>query len=85
MLGAQKLEEAFLLETLWATGPVYTLISSFWPPGLWCSVALSYPTLCHPMDCSTPGFLVLRYFLELAQTHPPRSNCQMVKQHEGYP
>ena len=29
------------------------------------SVALSHPTLCNPMDCSTPGFPVL----ELAQTH----------------
>ena len=26
-------------------------------------------TLCHSMDCSTPGFLVLHYLLELAQTH----------------
>ena len=26
-------------------------------------------TLCNPMDCSMPGFLVLHYLLELAQTH----------------
>jgi len=26
-------------------------------------------TLCHPVDCSTPGFPVLHYLLELAQTH----------------
>ena len=26
-------------------------------------------TLCHHMDCSTPGFLVLQRFLEFAQTH----------------
>ena len=25
--------------------------------------------LCNPMDCSTPGFPVLDYFLEFAQTH----------------
>ena len=25
--------------------------------------------LCGPMDCSRPGFLVLHYILELAQTH----------------
>ena len=31
-----------------------------------CSVVL---TLCDPMDCSTPGFLVLHHLLELAQTH----------------
>ena len=34
-----------------------------------CSVAKSYPTLCGPMDCSTPGFPVLHYLLEFAQTH----------------
>ena len=27
------------------------------------------PTLCDPMDCSMPGFSVLRYLLEFAQTH----------------
>ena len=34
-----------------------------------CSVAQSCSTLCHPMDCSTPGFPVLHYLLEFAQTH----------------
>ena len=33
-----------------------------------CSVAQMCPTLCNPMDYSTPGFLVLHYLLELAQT-----------------
>ena len=33
------------------------------------SVAQSCPTLCHPMDCSIPGFPVLHYFPEFAQTH----------------
>ena len=33
------------------------------------SVAQSCPTLCDPMDCSTPGFPVLHHLLELAQTH----------------
>ena len=32
-------------------------------------VAQSCPTLCDPMDCSTPGFLVLHRLSELAQTH----------------
>ena len=27
------------------------------------------PTLCGPMDCSTPGFPVLHHLLEFAQTH----------------
>ena len=33
-----------------------------------CSVAQSCPTLCVPMDCSTPGFPGLHRLLELAQT-----------------
>ena len=33
-----------------------------------CSVAQSCPTLCNPMDCSTPGFPVLHCLLEFAQT-----------------
>ena len=32
-------------------------------------VAKSHPTLCNFINCSTPGFSVLRYFLEFAQTH----------------
>ena len=32
-------------------------------------VAQSCLTLCHPMDCSTPGVLVYHQLLELAQTH----------------
>ena len=34
-----------------------------------CSVAKLCPTLCDPMDCSTPGFPVLHYLPEFAQTH----------------
>ena len=33
------------------------------------SVAHSCPTLCDPMDCSTPGFPVHNQLPELAQTH----------------
>ena len=33
-----------------------------------CSVAKSCPSLCNPMDCSAPGFPVLHYLLEFAQT-----------------
>ena len=32
-------------------------------------VAQSCPSLCNPMDCSLPGFPVLHYLLEFAQTH----------------
>ena len=41
------------------------------PPGKpyqFSSVAQSCPTLCDPMDCSTPGFPVLHHLPELAQT-----------------
>ena len=34
-----------------------------------CSVAKSCPTLCDPMECSTPGFPVHHQYPELAQTH----------------
>ena len=33
-----------------------------------CSVPQLCPTLCKPMNCSTPGFPVLLYFPEFAQT-----------------
>ena len=33
------------------------------------SVAQLCPTLCDPMDCGTPGFLVHHQLLELAQIH----------------
>ena len=35
----------------------------------YCSFAQSCLTLCHPMDCSMPGFPVLHHLSELAQTH----------------
>ena len=34
-----------------------------------CSVTQLCPTLCDPMDCSTPGFPVLHHLLDPAQTH----------------
>ena len=36
------------------------------------SVVQLCPTLCDPMDCSTPGFPVHHQFPELAQTHVHR-------------
>ena len=38
-------------------------------PGCYCSVAKLCPTLCDPMDYSTPGFPVHHQLLELAQNH----------------
>ena len=42
------------------------------PSGWYCSVAESCLTLCDPMDCSTPGFPILHYLPEFAQTHVHR-------------
>ena len=36
------------------------------------SVAQSYPTLCHPMNRSTPGLLVHHQLLEFTETHVHR-------------
>ena len=44
-------------ETLW-----------FFPDCCW-SITQSCAILCDTMDCSTPGFPVLHYLLEFAQTH----------------
>ena len=33
------------------------------------SVTKSFLTLCNPMNCSMPGFPILHYLLEFAQTH----------------
>ena len=33
------------------------------------SVPKSCPTLCDPIDCSTPGFSVFHYLPEFAQIH----------------
>ena len=63
-----------------------------------CSVTQSCPTLCNPMDCSTPGFPVIHYLLEFAQTHvhwvgdtiqpshplsPPSPPAYNLSQHQG--
>ena len=38
-------------------------------PSFCCSVTKLCPTLYDPMDCSIPGFPLLHYLLEVAQTH----------------
>ena len=35
----------------------------------WSSVVNSCPTICDPLDCSTPGFPIFHYPLEFVQTH----------------
>ena len=45
------------------------LSTAFWRVYQFSSVIQLYPTLCNPMDCSTPGFPVLHQLLELTQTY----------------
>ena len=47
----------------------YCWVSTFFSTHFCCSVTQCCPTLCDPMDCSTPGLPVLHHLLELAQTH----------------
>ena len=49
------------------TGPSCHIPNLSQTPG--CSVAQLCPTLCSSKGCSTPGFPVLHYLLEFAQTH----------------
>ena len=63
-----------------------------------CSVTQSHPTICNPIDCSTPGFPVLHCLLEFAQTQvhwvsdaiqpshplsPPSPPALNLSQHQG--
>ena len=43
-----------------------------WNSSASCSVAQLCPTVCDPMDCSTPGFPVRHQLLEPTQTHVHR-------------
>ena len=54
------------METKWV-GPCHSAFPVS-PDCSCCSVAKLCPTLCTLMDCSMPGFPVLHYLLEFAQT-----------------
>ena len=62
--------------SLWSNSHIHTWLLG--KPWLWLSsvkfssVAQLCPTLCDPMDCSTPGFPVHHQLQELAQTHVHR-------------
>ena len=49
------------------------------------SVTQSHPTLCNPMDCSTPGFPVLQQLPELAPTHVHRVSDAIQPSHPLVP
>ena len=49
---------------------VFSTLETYCLPFTFCfPVAKSCPTLCSPIDCSTPGFPALQYLPEFAQTH----------------
>ena len=50
----------------------YSLLHPFSVIKQFSSVTQSCLTVCHPMDCSMPGFPVLYQLLELAQTYVHR-------------
>ena len=53
--------------------------------GCCCLVTQWCPTLCNPMDCSTPAFPVLHHLLELAQTHVHRVSDAIQPSHPLLP
>ena len=66
-------EECYLLKSCLVDAGRMLLVMAeqvFLPMGdICCLVTKSCLTLCNPMDCSTPGFLVLHYLTEFAQTN----------------
>ena len=44
-------------------------VQKSWRPAQFSSVTESCPTLCDPMNCSTPGLPVHHQFPEFTQTH----------------
>ena len=50
-------------------GPLETPLLSLQPRGCCCSVAKLYPTVCYPMDCSTPGLPVPHHLPVFTQVH----------------
>ena len=62
-LGIEPGSPDFQADALTSEPPFISLVSAFVVQALHCV------RLCDPMDCSTPGFPVLHYLLNLAQTH----------------
>ena len=57
------------LETLWTVAWQAPLSMGFSREEYWFSSVQSHPTLCDPVDCSTPGFPVHHQLPEPTQTH----------------
>ena len=54
-----------------------------WGTGMFSSVAQSCPTLCHPMNHSTPGLPVHHQLPECTQTHVHRVSDAIQPSHPG--
>ena len=53
---------------------MYQFLIDYSPKHQFSSATQSYPALCDPMDCSTPGFPIHHQLLELTQTHVHRDS-----------
>ena len=64
-----------ILDSLFGSSDLYVCLSANSTMSLLlylcccCSVTKLCPTLCNPMECSTPGFPALHYLQEFVQTH----------------
>ena len=79
-------------------GLIFTYLQSLCFRCCYCLVAQSCPTLCNPMDCSTPGLPVPPHLPEFAQIHvhcisdaiqpshplTPSSSALNLSQHQGF-
>ena len=63
--------ESFSAGGIWVNQTLMIVASGWCIPGVHCSLlfSCSLVSICDPIDCSMPSFLVLHYLLELAQTH----------------
>ena len=57
----------YLTRSIYEQGTILFILFYRWDQ--YSSIAQSCPTLCDPMDCSMPGFPVLHYLPEFAQSH----------------
>ena len=68
---------------------LFCIKRTFFPPGAQGSVCYSVtnlcPILCHPMDCSMPGFPVLHHLPEFAQSHVRRVDDAIQPSHPCRP
>ena len=62
---------ASFAQTTYSTTLVFKPVSQF------SSVSQSWPTLCDPMDCSTPGFPVHHQLLEPTQTQASKGDIKV--------